>query len=500
MDYPSRYDEIDPAVLGRMKPFLEQDRRELWLFLQFQMHGGPNVPLTAAARRAWARARQLPPPAPRWDALNEEDRRDPLCLALMGKKRRLARELLDRETVLTPDEAARYAPLTFHWAPDLLARILDLAPAGVYLDGYRFPPRSGPERKCLLSGSLLLAAAAADDLVSLELLLAREEYLPLSFSGRRALARRYVEHGNRGPLSATLCLQSAGAPAEEAPSSQFPQVTQPTDPLAAAILCGAVSCARRLAAHPRFPLTAAARQAAAQFLLLPSLCRDPRWARSRQAARAAADVLGVPPEELLRPEEIPWPVYDRPLYRAALRRRPSLPERAVCEMVTLLRSTNPYAEHWKEPVRACLALLPPEQAAAGVLACLQSSGGELPPRTTWQTACRWVLDLAKELQLPLLRCRVHPMASWEKLRSLLEAFGPPDPPPEGGVSGLGWALLRCAGGDDRPQVLRHPAAIAALQGEDPALLPALAEELELPRMEPILALAGPGKEDDPYVL
>ena len=69
---------------------------------------------------------------------------DPLWMALQSKNRQAAHALLDTRSSLPRAEAGKLALLTLQWAPDLLERILSLAPDKPY---YWLQHKDTPEGK-----------------------------------------------------------------------------------------------------------------------------------------------------------------------------------------------------------------------------------------------------------------------------------------------------------------------------------------------------------------
>ena len=126
-----------------------------------------------AVREDWMDDLFKRPAYSRWDHISRDTECDPLYLALMAKNRPAARALLEKKGTLAKQQTGTYALLTLQWAPDLLEAILDAGPADphYYLNHCATWRSNG--RLLVITGSLLMIAAALDDLPSLELLLRR---------------------------------------------------------------------------------------------------------------------------------------------------------------------------------------------------------------------------------------------------------------------------------------------------------------------------------------
>lgn len=134
--------------------------------------------LTAAEKMAWSRYVRRPP-ATRYDIYPAYGRKygetyqptDPVLWALRMRRAGLARRLLEEKGPLDWVDASRYAPWTLRWSPSLLKLILDLAPAGEPPGCCHRFTRTGGDWKICVNATLLTAAAALDDIESVELLL-----------------------------------------------------------------------------------------------------------------------------------------------------------------------------------------------------------------------------------------------------------------------------------------------------------------------------------------
>ena len=110
--------------------------------------------MNPALRRMWLRQLQLPRQSPRWDPLIKEHRQDALLMALRGKNRHAAIQLLERRKSFTSIEAGRYALLCLGWAPDLLKQVLSRysGPPLLYLEHRITWPSPSPPLPSLWAG------------------------------------------------------------------------------------------------------------------------------------------------------------------------------------------------------------------------------------------------------------------------------------------------------------------------------------------------------------
>ena len=426
-------------------------------------------------RRAWKEALDPPPSYPRWE--QAACGKSPLWMALRAKNRRAASALLDQTAALSREEAGELALLTLQWAPDLLERLLALAPNRPYFWlRHEISLDRAKHLQLRLRGSLVMIAAALNDLSALEILLRRGDKPDYNFQRDR--------WGIIGDLlSGGITMGALHSPEYSLQQLElampFPddsnRVLLHADPLSAAIFCNAKRCAARLLEEPSVTVTPAVRRALA---ILPE----------NETQALVAQRLDVPPVELLQPEDF-GPEPDHPLFLPVLRRNPTLPRKKVEELVKHYKHTSDPALHARH--MELFSLIDPELLGDTVWEVWSSNNR----RTE-------LLELANRLSLPLDRCRVPDHCWRDTLLSVLENFLIVGQPPENGLSGLAAALLAQLNGNFRhqampaEQLLLLPGVEEILRGEHPAMLTAYLEKMEIPAQQtlPLLRLLGIQKE------
>ena len=365
----------------------------------------------------------------------------PLCMALRDKNPGAAREILNQTQTLTRQEGGLCALLTLQWAPDLLEAILDRVPGGHFYWMRHEISLPGEENVTLrLQGSLVMIAAALDDLPALECLLRRGAPADYQFQRDRwRVLGDMVVDGIMTPvpdsLGYSLHQVKDGTPFPE----DSGRVLLHADPLSAAIFCGAQRCTQRLLREPGVSVTPAARRALAV------------------TPENRAQQLGIPLEELLRPEDFGPGLDHSALLPVALRH--GLGRRKLEE---LLREDKASPTVVISGQRIDLLSLAEPQLLGDVV---------------WQvwSECRGredLMELARTLSLPLDRCRVEEKTLPATVRTVLDAFQITGQPPEGGLSGLAAAMLGCLSiqAMSVEQLLSIPGAAEVLGAEEPELI------------------------------
>lgn len=409
-------------------------------------------------RKVWKAELFSTPIPPRWA---QAQGKSPLWMALRAKNRRAAHAILDKTPCLTRKEAADYALLTLQWAPDLLEQILDKTPGQPYA-WLRHEVTLDREKQLTLAlrGSLVMIAAALNDLRALELLLRRGGHADYNF-------RR-----DRWDIVGDLLMGGVTMGALKSPDYSLYQVelNRPfpddsnlallgADPLSAAIFCNAKRCATRLLREPAVTVTPAVRRALA---ITPA----------NETQQLVAAHLATPLEDLLLPEDF-GPDLNHPLLPAVLERHNGvMPRKTMENMVDYYTHAKDEATHQRN--LDIFALMDADMLGDVVW-------------EAWRKNYRRseLLELASAFALPLHRCRVPEQLSRNTLLSLMDHFYIVGEPPENGFSGLACALLEQLRGDSRTppmaveQLLHIPGAARVLQTEDPqTLLTWLAEHEE----------------------
>lgn len=423
-------------------------------------------------RKAWKKELDPLPVYPRWDQAPISG--SPLWMALRAKNRRAASALLDKISSLTREEAGRCALLTLQWAPDLLERILALAPDRPYF-WLRHEVTLSRKRqlRLRLQGSLVMIAAALDDLEGLEVLL------------RRGAPANYDFQRDRWNIVADLLMGGVTTGALHSPAYSLQQVLQDipapddssqvllnADSLSAAIFCNAKRCALRLLEVPEVTITPAVRRALA---ITPE----------NETQALVAQRLETPLEALLQPEDF-GPELDHHLFLPVLQRDPVISRKQALALASHYNGTP-----WDRGFQI-LSLIDPKLLGDVIweVWCNNNSRNDL-------------LELAEQFSLPLDRCQVPDRGDRQLLLAALEHFQITGAPPEGGLSGLAACLLSQLAGGFRSeplsaeQLLHLPGAAQILQAENPAMVAAyLDRNPDIPRNQalPLLNLLNIRKE------
>lgn len=361
------------------------------------------------------------PKLDRWETMAPFDA---LSWALCLKNRRVARALLEKREELTWIEASEYAPMTLCWAPDLLALILDKVPEGeeelFCVREFLYP---GGGRKTLVEDSLLTAAAALDDLASVELLLARgnceldehELYKKAYFSPHYHQLGRIRSNI---PIIGVNKVWLQKEPADEKGRCSMVGLDE-AGPLSAAVLCGSKRCALRLLPEAKGELNLSVRWALSRLEL-------PGDRGYRATVEAVAAELGVDLAELLDPEDF----RDRrhPLFRECLKRHGGRVNPALIQALLAQGVEKDWAVEalrWVKP-----------QLLSGVLLGLMRPGA----RQVGFKDVQYIL-YERRIKLVLDRNAVPPEADSKELLDYLERAQVVGEPPEGELSGLAVNLL-----------------------------------------------------------
>ena len=402
---------------------------------------------TPALRKAWKQELDPLPVYPRWE--QDAHPESPLWMALRAKNRRVATALLDKTPSLTREEAGRCALLTLQWAPDLLDRVLSLGPDRPFCWlRHEIPLSRERNQRLRLCGSLVMIAAALDDLSALEVLLRRGDPVDFNFQRDRwnivgDLLMGGVTMGALGSPTYSLHKVFRGVPAGDDTS----HVLLNADPLSAAIFCNAKRCALRLLEVPEVPISPAVRRALA---ITPG----------NETQALVAQRLDTPLEELLQAEDF-GPELDHPLLLPVLRRSPVVSRKLALRLAENYRSA-------------------PEGTGEQLVSLVDPA---LMGDVVWEAWCQDTrndvyLELAEQFSLPLDRCRVPEKTAIWQLRELLNHFRITGTPPENGLSGLAVSLLdllstsRVGEGMTVEQLLHLPSAAQVLKTEDPAMVAA----------------------------
>lgn len=213
----------------------------------------------------------------------------PAAWALRAKNGRAALELLERRDALSWREASECASLALGRSAKVLAAVLDRAPRDDPLFCTCFTLIHGGTCALAAWTDPLTAAAALDDLETVELLLARGVTPVSAFFRTSPHFYELADIPSSIPVTApdTIRLQF---PDGGAVTRRPPLVLEQPDPLAAAVFCGATRCAPRLAALCRGPSPACRRAFVSAYACGGGF---------REAAEAAAAVWGAEPVDFL---------------------------------------------------------------------------------------------------------------------------------------------------------------------------------------------------------
>lgn len=447
--------------------------------------------LTAAEKMAWSRYVRRPT-ATRYDIYPAYGRKygelyrptDPILWALRMRRAGLARRLLEEKGPLDWVDASRYAPWTLRWSPSLLKLILELAPAGEPLGCCHRFTRTGGDWKICVNATLLTAAAALDDIESVELLL---EYgydpapkadlyghmLPKDMVERYYPERDFDEEdASRYDMHSTLPLDIGVI------SFQHDLFLIPTDegfakgltllhphayyfgvyvswgfqPLSAALLCGAPRCALRLLEYPQ-ALVSEHVQATVSYLA------DFGIPPFRETLDIMMDALGSSPEQFVEPGN--WEDLHSRRHLVCLRKHDFYTvDRDGARRdyaVSLLRRLG------DEQSSAKAAELPAERLSRAVLKMIHSEG-----RSRYIFGYEKLAEFQERwgITLTLDRDGVLPGTCWYSLLRALD-YVAAGPPPEDHLSAAAQLFLNAM---LLEPPLRGP-SYAGFPGEEPGLDP-----------------------------
>lgn len=423
---------------------------------RFEQHWGKNPWKDPAKnrptqRKAWKAELFSSPLPPRWQHQNIHPE-SPLWMALRARNRRAAHAILDKTGVLSRKEAADCVLLTLQWAPDLLERILDKTPGRPFA-WLRHEIALDRQKQLVLSlrGSLVMIAAALNDLSALNILLTRGGQPDYDFRRDRwdivgDLLMGGVTMGALNSPTYSLYQIELAMPFPDDSS----HVLRSADPFSAAIFCNAERCAARLLEEPAVTVTPAVRRALA---ITPP--------NDTQAIVAAK--LGTPLEEILLPDDF-GPEMDHPLLPAVLARNDGKISRKTVEGF-VYRYHPGSDETLRTRQLDTFSLMDADMLGDVVW-------------TTWQQDIHRseLLDLVRTFALPVDRCRVSEHLHRDTLLELMDSFCITGEPPEDGLSGLACALLTQLEGSFRTrpmpveQLLHIPGAVRVLKTEHPHIL------------------------------
>ncbi len=419
-----------------------------------------NRPLTAQEKMAWSRYVRRPPatrydiyPAFGWKYGKVYRPTDPILWALRMRRAGLARRLLEEKGALDWVDASRYAPWTLRWSPSLLKLILDLAPAGEPLGCCHRFTRTGGDWKICVNATLLTAAAALDDIASVELLLQYgydaapepDQYgdvLPRDMRHRYHAHRDYDgDDPDRHYMHSTLPLDISDISMEHTlfliPTDEGAKkgITRPhargqwersCQPLSAALSCGATRCALRLLEYSK---AVDSRHVQTTVSYLADFGISP----FRETLDAVMDALGTTPERFVEPMR--WEEKNSERFLKCLQYHDfySLDwngERYDCAVLIL---DHLYTE-WGQKASA---MIPPERLSQALPKYIHTMG-----RSTYFPGKERLTELQARLgiTLTLERDAVLPGTCWYALLYMLDyvAVGPP---PADHLSALAIFLL-----------------------------------------------------------
>lgn len=446
--------------------------------------------LTAAEKMAWSRYVRRPP-ATRYDVYPAYGRKygalyrptDPILWALRMHRAGLARRLLEEKGPLDWVDASRYAPWTLRWSPSLLKLILDLAPAGEPLGCCHRFTRTGGDWKICVNATLLTAAAALDDIESVELLLEYgydpapefDQYgdmLPKEMHLRYAPKRDYDGTKDWYQRHSTLPLDIRTISVEHVlfliptdegfakglsppyPHAYFCDVyiSRHFQPLSAALLCGASRCALRLLEYPRAPASEHAQ-------IIASYLADFGIPPFRETLDIVMDALGSSPEQFVEPGN--WANLHSRRHLVCLRKhdfytidRNGARRDCVVDLMGRL---------WDEQSFAKAAELPVERLNRALMGLIRSKG-----RSSYSSGYEKLAEFQERqgITLTLDRDGVLPGTCWYQLLRALD-YVVAGPPPEDHLSAAARLFLNAM---LLEPPLREPSYVGFL-GKEPGLDP-----------------------------
>lgn len=409
----------------------------------------------------------------------ERWRTDPLYRALEAGNLRAAKRMLDKRESLSWHETAVYVPLAFRRPAWLLRQILDLGPEGqVYCAGEFVRPGGG--WRIRVCSTLLVVAAALDDLVSVEELLRRDYYQDWGLirnefhpnlvrewtEDMSAWSYEIFERGFHLDMFHMFRMESKDDGSGEKKDYNVRQIMQKYDPLGAAIGCGALRCVARLLPKRAEELSLEARN----ILSGTPLPGDEE--RQRAVMALVEDKYGMELAELLDPGE--FRDRDNPLFLRCLEKHPEWFNLRIARQFIEWADD----EQWKSKddnwAWQALPLIPPHLVAAVVLEKLPICDGSLKSYHLF----RGLLS-HPQVHIRIDRCAVRPNLGAQRVLDIVECMEVTGEAPEGGLSGLAVAMLNamlhCLEVHDdvesqcRQRMLKSPEARAILEGEDPEM-------------------------------
>lgn len=410
----------------------------------------------------------------------ERWRSDPLYRALQAGNLRAAGRMLDKRKSLSWHEAAVYAPLALRRPAWLLRRILDLAPEGqIYCAGDFVRPGGG--WRIELCSTLLVAAAALDDLTSVEELLRRGYYQNWGLISKEFypnVAREWTEdmsawsyeiskQGFHLDMLHMVRMEPGDDDGGEKKDYNIRRLMQKYDPLGAAIGCGALRCVARLLPERAEELSLEARN------VLSGIPLPGDEERQRAAVALVEDKYGMELAELLDPGE--FRDRDNPMFLRCLEKHPEWFNLRIARQFIEWASD----QHWKSKddnwAWKALPLIPPRLVAAVVLEKLPRCDGSLESYHLF----RGLLS-HPQVHIRIDRCAVRPNLGAQRVLDIVECMEVTGEAPEGGLSGLAVAMLNAmlhcleVHGDVesqcRQRMLKSPRALAILEEEDPEMV------------------------------
>lgn len=397
---------------------------------------------------------------------------DPLYCALKEGDLETARTMLEQRERLNYAEAFYYAPLALGRPVWLLEKILDLAPR-VEMCCAKVFERPGDGWKIKLHGSLLMAAAALDDLEAVELLLARgykggnhrwverEKWRVIA----EALCPEEEEKGfedvsahvrDYGPLGSLWMEPPGYETTEQRPKPYLYEPTMDNDPLSAAIWCGAVRCTARLLPERAESFSLADLRA----LSREALPGDE--ARHQAVVGAVEQKYGCELVDILFPGA--FADWNAPLFLSCVRRHLDwLNENQAEHIVQALGKEEEGEADWAWNL---LPLVPQPLLNKAIVRRMRSRG-----YTTDQRGVQRVLR-HPEVHVTVDCCAVPPDIENWALMEILEHTGVGGEPPEEGLSGLAVCLLErmLTANSCRSQIIRSNKAIFTLKAENPEMV------------------------------
>lgn len=398
---------------------------------------------------------------------------DPLYCALKAGHLQTAKRLLDQRESLSWYETAMYAPLALRRPPWLLKRILDLGPEEQICCAGEFV-RPGGGWVIRICSTLLVAAAALDDLAAVIELIGRGYHLSFwdvdqSLSagepdGQRDWYQEIARSSYQMDLD-IVWMEPIGYVHQKEEVYPY-DIRRNSEPLSAAIWCGAIRCVERLLPVRAEDISRFARKALSWGPLPGDEVR-------RQAVeKVVCRKYGMELAELLTPGE--FENRDNPLFLPCLERHPEWFNLSIASHFVQEAGQS----RWGPGAAWAWNALPliPEHLLGQVVADLMNSA--------WKNGKDGSLQRVlshPQVHLSIDRCSVSPLVPLNCLMAILERMTVIGEAPEGGLSGLAVAVLRAwficlhVRGDLESQcrqMLESPKAAAILAAEDPKMVQA----------------------------